>query len=306
MLKATELIIPNLTRERRFKAPLERLPQNPPISYFEKPTLKSNPEVFLEQVLTKTSNEKLIKDAKLELEKLRTFVENDQTNINEIKKVSSSVDQGVAELNRIRNELASNITPTVLDINAKLETIPKGITLTQLAQAGAMSQSQRGSAYEELLSQRGSIASKQRSSASEASSVTSRGSGRSTGSSSSTSSGSGASVMSVDSEGYLKPKIDVSAIVAAGGGAAMPIKKLLKEQREQGLKTAITKAQLQREMSSVKKGDVKKVNEFVRRGQSIQEAIQEVLLQRESRIDLREQTRASEAKLTLDKFFSDV
>ena len=127
-------------------------------------------------------NEKIIKDAKLELEKLRTFVENDQTNINEIKKVTSSVNQGVVELNRIRNELASNITPTVLDINAKLETIPKGITLTQLAQAGAMLESQKGSQEEELLSelysrgsnapsQRGSIASKQRSSASEASSI---------------------------------------------------------------------------------------------------------------------------------------
>lgn len=305
MLKAQDLQIPQftLTRERRFRAPTEKLNQNPPISYFEKPTLKSNPEVFLEQLLTKQSNKKIIEDAKEELEKLRNFVENDDTNIEEIKKVRSSVDQGVLELNRIRNELASNITPTVLDINTKLETIPKGITLTQLAQAGAMSQ-RSSDPFSEVLSQRGSISSKQRSSASEASSVTSRGSRQSTGSTSSTSSGSGMSAMSVDSEGYLKSKIDITAF-AGGGAAAMPIKKMLKEQRERGLRTAITKAALQREMTSVKRGDVKKVNEFVSRGKTIQEAIQEVLRQRESSVNLREETRASEAKIILDKFFSE-
>ena len=44
----------------------------------------------------------------------------------------------------------------------------------------------------------------------------------------------------------------------------------------------------------------------MRRGQSIQEAIQEVLRQRGSSIDLKQETRASQAKATLDKFFSEM
>lgn len=343
MLKAQALDLPNftLTRERRFKAPSEKLNQNPPVSYFEKPTLKSNPEVFLENLLSKQSNEKIIKEAKDELTKLKEFIETDDTNIKEIKKVSASVNQGVLELNRIRNELASNITPNVLDINAKLDTIPKGITLTQIAKASQQPQSlaeqlilsykqpkqmsrpvssggsfrtAKSSAYSPSFlssgastSTRGSIISKQKSSGSVASSVTSRGSRDSDTSAAS-------SLGSVDSEGYLKSAINPALFETSfGGGAAVavtkPIRKIKKEQQSKGLfsiikEAKITKANLEKQYNvpgGLKRGETTAISNLTKQGLTIQQALEETIAKREKTVDLSSQLRAEKGLKSLQQ-----
>jgi hypothetical protein len=85
-------------RERRFQAPRQQLSLNPPVSYFsdQKPTLKTNPELFLTKLVEKIQPVK----------KPRILRETETTNIN---------------IEKAREELSAQIKPKSYDGTASIE-----------------------------------------------------------------------------------------------------------------------------------------------------------------------------------------
>lgn len=85
-------------REKRFQAPRQQLSLNPPVSYFsdQKPTLKTNPELFLTKLVEKIQPVK----------KPRILRETETTNIN---------------IEKARDELTAQIKPKSYDGTASLE-----------------------------------------------------------------------------------------------------------------------------------------------------------------------------------------
>jgi len=277
MLKAQELNLPNftLTRERRFRAPTERLNQNPPVSYFEKPNLKTNPEVFLEQLLTKQSNKKIIEDAKEELTKLRKFVESDTKNVDELRNVTTAVDRSTIELNRVRQELTTQIRPTILDINAKLETIPERMALAQVISRP----SQQPESLEEQLirSYRQPVQQARPRSTSSASSRASSRASSTSSSGQSFGSDLASDVRALQESQFASEKKTLEANV---------LKRIQKEQQLEAVKKLVEgetlkKQQLEKQFNiSLKKGEASKIQTFMRAGATIQNAIDEVIRQR--------------------------